>query len=175
MPDPTATAIQTLAPSIHDRARFDCGVEALNRYLQQHAMQDMRRRDAACWVIVGLDEPSSILGYYTLSNDSVMAEILPALTPAQRKKLGPYPSLGAYLLGRLAVGKSQQGQGLGTSLLFDAITRCANAEIPAPLMVLDAKDADAEAFYRQFGFEKLLNGRLYAPLYALQERLRSLD
>ncbi len=175
MPDPAATAIQTLSPSLHDRAGFDCGVEALNRYLQQHAMQDMRRRDAACWVIVGLDEPSTILGFYTLSNVSVMAENLPALTSAQRKKLGPYPNLGAYLLGRLAVAKSQQGQGLGTSLLFDAITRCANAEIPAPLMVLDAQDTEAEKFYRRFGFEKLLSGRLYAPIYVLQERLRSMD
>lgn len=171
----SAYQITLLDPSTHDRLGFDCGVEVLNRYLGQRAMQDVRRRAAGCWVLVEMANPSRVLGYYTLSSDSVEAEELPALTSAQRKKLGLYPKLGAYLLGRLAVAKSHHGLGLGTRLLFDAITRSANAEIRGPLMVLDAKDANAEDFYRRFGFERLLSGRLYAPMYALQERLQNLD
>ena len=169
----TGFHITPLDPSVHDRAGFDCGVDALNRYLQLQAMQDVRRRAAACWVLVGLDNPPAVLGYYTLSSDAVGAWDLPDLTPPQRKKLGPYPKLGAYLLGRLAVDKARHGSGFGTMLLFDAINRCANVEIRAPLMVLDAKDELAEAFYRRFGFEQLVSGRLYAPVYALQERLQS--
>lgn len=165
--------ILPLDPAIHDRAGFNCGVEALNAYLARGAMQDVRRRAAGCWVLVDMANPSEVLGFYTLSSDTVQAQDLPEMTIAQRKQLGPYPKLGAYLLGRLAVAASQQRRGLGTRLLFDAISRCANAEIRAPLIVLDAKDADAEAFYCGLGFGRLVSGRLYAPLDALRERLRS--
>jgi len=35
--------IEPLA-KLHDRAAFSCGVEALDRYLQSQASQDMRRK-----------------------------------------------------------------------------------------------------------------------------------
>ena len=41
--------IEPLAP-IHDRTDFICGVDALDRYFQQQAGQDVRRRATACFV-----------------------------------------------------------------------------------------------------------------------------
>jgi predicted GNAT family N-acyltransferase len=175
MPQPTATAIHILAPSIHDRAGFDCGVEALNRYLREQASQDMKRLAAGCWVLVDPDKPSEILGFYTLSTDSVLAHELETVSPTVRKKLPRYPKLGAILLGRLAVATPSRNRGLGKKLLFDAISRCAAAEVPAPLMLVDAKDEEAEAFYARYGFERLVSARYFLPMHALQAGLGSSD
>ena len=49
----------------HDRARFDCGIEVLNRYLKELAKQELERKTAAVFVLVSENEPQ-ILGYYTL-------------------------------------------------------------------------------------------------------------
>ena len=41
-----------LLNSGHPRAAFDCGVEALNAYLQRQASQDAKRRVSACYVAI---------------------------------------------------------------------------------------------------------------------------
>lgn len=167
--------IEPLDPARHRREAFDCGVEVLNRYLRERAGQDMRRRVAGCWILIEQSDPTSVLGFYTLSTESVHAEDLAAASETVRKKLPRYPKLGAMLLGRLAVATAVKGQGLGKKLLFDAISRCATSEIPAPLMVVDAKDEAAEKFYLRYDFEKLSDGRLFLPMHALRARLPSPD
>ncbi|MDR2820112.1 MAG: hypothetical protein LBB60_06250 [Desulfovibrio sp.] len=49
----------------HDRAKFCSGSESLDRYLRELAMQDIRRRVAACFV--ALADTRRIAGYYTLN------------------------------------------------------------------------------------------------------------
>lgn len=165
--------IEPLDSSKHRREAFDCGVEDLNRYLKQQAGQDMRRRVTGCWILSTPDHPSTILGYYTLSTESVLtAEAGETLAKAV-KKLPRYPRLGAILLGRLAVSKGHQNQGLGKKLLLDALFRCALSEIPAPLILVDAKNSEAEAFYLRYGFEKLTGRRFFLPMHALQAGLGS--
>jgi len=58
------------------------------------------------------------------------------------------------LLARLALDRSLQGQGLGGELLLDALSRAVQAsEIAAArLMVVDAIDDRAAAFYEHHGF-----------------------
>jgi GNAT superfamily N-acetyltransferase len=58
------------------------------------------------------------------------------------------------LLARLALDRSLQGQGLGGELLLDALSRAVQAsEIAAArLMVVDAIDDSAAAFYEHHGF-----------------------
>jgi predicted GNAT family N-acyltransferase len=164
--------IQPLDPAIHRREEFDCGVEALNRYLREQAGQDMRRLAAGCWVLVAVETPETVLGYYTLSTEGIEAKEFPESSGLQ-KKLPRYPRLGAVLLGRLAVSSIHSGKGFGQKLLFDAISRCADAEIPAPLMLVDAKDAAADAFYRKYGFESLKQNRLFFAMHALRAGLES--
>lgn len=86
-----------------------------------------------------------MLAYYTLSASTVDASELPdALT----KKLPRYPQLPVTLLGRLAVDQSMKGRGMGEFLLMDALRRSleAAASIAAMAVLVDAKDAAAEAF-----------------------------
>jgi len=47
----------------HDRTRFDCGSEPLNRYLQQQARQEMQRHVSVTFVLP--DSEQAIRGFYT--------------------------------------------------------------------------------------------------------------
>lgn len=117
-----------LAPldGAHDRAKFHCDSEPLNRYLREQANQDIRRRVAACFV--ALADGQRIAGYYTLAFASLYLADLPASTI---KKLPRYPTVPAVRTGRLAVDREFKGQGLGGALLADALHRAARSEMAA--------------------------------------------
>jgi len=63
----------------------------------------------------------------------------------------------AVILGRLAIDRTWQGQGLGRALLADAVRRSLRAshEISARLVIVHAISAAAEAFYLHHGFTRL--------------------
>jgi hypothetical protein len=47
----------------HDRAGFDCGLPALNDYLQRYARQNHESGGAKTFVATALNSPAGILGY----------------------------------------------------------------------------------------------------------------
>ena len=105
--------------AIHDRAAFSCGTEQLDVYLHRFAEQDQRRDISRVFVITG-DEPKIILGYYTLSSFSIDLAELP---DEQSRRLPRHPEIPAALIGRLAVARASQGQGMGKALLSDALNQ----------------------------------------------------
>lgn len=158
--------IEPLARS-HDREGFDCGIPELNDYLRRQAAQDMRR--GVSRVYVARERGASrVLGYYTLSAASFGKKSLPE---KEAKKLPHYP-IPAALLGRLAVDRSQQGQGLGKYLLFDALHRVLQAAetLAVYALVVDAKNDEARAFYERYGFLRfpVTPSRLFIPLETLR-------
>jgi GNAT superfamily N-acetyltransferase len=125
----------------------------LDRYIREQAGQDLKRLFAGVFVAVDRDDARRLAGFYTLSAFAIDISSFPA---AAAKKLPRYPLVPAFLLGRLAVDRAHQGKGLGAHLLSDALRRCskqASHEVAAPFVVVDAIDANADAFYRRFGFE----------------------
>lgn len=145
----------------HDRTAFRSGVDALDRYLRELALQDVKRRIAGCFV--ALDNVRQIVGFYTLAATSVAVDALP---PDLTKRLPRYPLLPAVLIGRLAVAVEYQGQGLGRALIFDAAIRTDRLGIGAFAIIVDAKDDRAVGFYRANGFA-LIPGegrRLFVPV-----------
>jgi predicted GNAT family N-acyltransferase len=152
----------------HDRGRFTCGVQALDRYLGQQARQDVERHVAAPLVLV--EPPSTeVLGYYTLSASVVdVSDIADELA----RRLPRYPQLPVTLIGRLAVATRLRGRGCGGLLLMDALHRSAihAAEIAAMAVVVDAKDEKAADFYRRFDFRPLQKTpkRLYLPMKTVE-------
>jgi GNAT superfamily N-acetyltransferase len=150
-----------LLDGTHDRAAFDSGTPALNRYLAEQASQDMRRRVATCFV--ASDAAGRLAGYYTLAAASVPLTDLPA---AVTKRLPRYRAVPTVRMGRLAVDLKFKGQGLGAALLADALERCTRSEIAAYALVVDAKDEQASAFYRHHGFISLSEAvlTLFLPL-----------
>jgi|ERR1700691_1144114 len=159
-----ALAVQELDTKQHDRAGFDCGVEALNKYLKTLAAQHRTKGIATTFVVVDPEGPAKILGYYSLSAAALLFD---QLTDADRKGLPTYP-IPAVRIGRLAAAVSARGRGIGELLLQNAIKRVllSRSTLGVYAVVVEAKDASAEAFYRKYGFR--LCGvearQLYLPL-----------
>ena len=145
----------------HDRKGFSCGVAALDRYLQQQASQDIRRRISNCFV--ACDETGVIAGYYTFAATSFPLADLPA---DDAKRLPRYELLPAGLVGRLAVDHRFRGQRLGGALVLDAVQRAARADSAIYALVVDAKDEQAAAFYEHLGFRRFASRpmSLYLPI-----------
>lgn len=151
--------------STHDRAGFACGKPELDAYLHRYAGQDVRRDYARIYVLTGVDEPTRILGYYTLSAAEIDVRDLPTEV---RRKLPGYPAAPAVLRGRLAVASGQQGRGFGRFLLYDAFARAlaVRRSMGAWAIVVEAIDEEAMRFYVRHRFAAFpdLPNRLYLPL-----------
>ncbi|CAM3015253.1 GNAT family N-acetyltransferase [Actinomyces slackii] len=93
-----------------------------------------------------------MLGYYSLASTSIHTEGLP-----RRLNRGQPALLPAFLLARLALDRSLQGQGLGSVLLSHAVRSADHASriVAARLLVVDAIDERAASFYRHYGFTPL--------------------
>jgi ribosomal protein S18 acetylase RimI-like enzyme len=135
----------------HDRQTFACGQEALDRYIRVQATQDIRRRVSACFVAIEV-ATGQLAAYYTIAAASIPTTALPAEIT---KKLPRYPTLPAVRVGRLAVDRKFQGRGLGGALLADALRRVLVSPPAVFTLLVDAKDDQAVAFYRRYGFTQL--------------------
>ncbi len=131
----------------HDRAPFDCGVEPLNVYLKQYALQNQKKGMVRNYVTC---RGTRIVGYYSLAYGSADQVDAP---PALNKGIGRYP-IPLMILARLAVDVREKGQGLGKALLKNAILRTLQAAEIAGLRAIfvQAKDPSAERFYAKHGF-----------------------
>lgn len=159
----------------HDRASFDCGDEDLNRYLKQYARQNHDNGAAKTFVAVSDMTRASILGFYSLSPASIDFDRTPEKI---RQGLARY-DVPAYRLGRLAVDRSMQRQGLGGSLIFAAGRRCLRIanEIGGIALVIDAKNERVASWYESYGALPLLDTplTLMISLQTLRASIRSAD
>lgn len=165
---PSLWQVLALDGKRHDRTAFSCGAAELDRYLREHASQDIKRDVARVFVAVR-PETTTIRGYYSLSATSFQRDEMPV---EQARKLPRYP-VPAVLLGRLAVDRDAQGSGLGEFLLMDAMYRTllATQVMAVYAMVVDAKDASAAKFYRKYGFIAFPNNtqRLFLPMATIRQ------
>jgi GNAT superfamily N-acetyltransferase len=140
----------------HDCASFDCGKADLNLYLQRHARQNHQNGGAKTFMAT--PDSKQVLGYYCLSSASVSYERAPDLI---RRGLARY-EIPAFRLGRLAVDRSVQGQGLGGELLLSAGRRClkAAAEVGGVALLIDAKNEPVAGWYERFGALRLVDAPL---------------
>ena len=147
----------------HERSAFESGNAQLDAWLRQTAQQHQKRGISKTFVAVASDAPSRILGYYALTACEVLTEELPEDLAKKLPRQVP-----GVRLGRLAVGRSVQGQGLGELLLVDAITRTQLVleHVGVHALFVDAKDEPAAGFYRKYGFRPLPSDplRLVLPL-----------
>ena len=136
----------------HDRARFDCGNDELNRWLQRVARQHQDKGLSRTFVIADTSQPEQIRAYCALT----LTELENRHLPREWAKKLPRRIPGVRL-GRLAVDRACQGQGLGELLLMDALTRAAriHREAGGIGLFVDAIDQQAAGYYRQFGFVAL--------------------
>jgi GNAT superfamily N-acetyltransferase len=105
-----------------------------------------------------------VLGFYSISPGAIEFARVPAKLT---KKLGRY-DVPVFRLGRLAIDRSAQGQGLGADLLLAAGERAlaVSVQIGGVALAIDAKDEKAARWYERFGALTLLDDplKLILPL-----------
>jgi GNAT superfamily N-acetyltransferase len=145
-----------------DRSAFDCGDAALNGYFRERAGQDRRRGMNQTRILL---DNETVVGFYTLSPYTLALRELP---PKLAKKFPANLLLPCYLLGRLAVDKTRQGQGFGKLLLGDALRAIALSaqKIGGYCAVVDAKNDRAQTFYAGYDFRPVADNprRLFLPI-----------
>lgn len=141
---------------IHDRKSFDCGRDELNAFLSGSAARHREAGISRTMVLAeesGHSEKLEICAYYTLSHTEIKREVLPDVLA---KKLPRYP-IPVILIAQLAVHTNFQGKGLGKTTLICALEHALliNQHLPSYAVVVDALDAQVQAFYEQYGFRVL--------------------
>jgi GNAT superfamily N-acetyltransferase len=130
-----------------DTSQFSCGDETLDRWLRRYALMNHVGGGARTYVTTRGRE---VVGYYALAATSIQRADL-----TFRAAHGMPQPVPAVLLGRLAVSQREQGQGLGTFLVRDAIIRTLNAAaiVGVRVLLVHAASEDARHFYERFDFE----------------------
>ncbi len=136
---PNLTAPHSITAT-HDLSGFDCGVPVLNDWLRERSLKNESRFSRSYVVCDG----ARVAGYYCLSAGAVQREA----APGKLRRNAP-DAVPVSILGRLAVDREYGGQGLGASLLADALRRIAGAakSIGIAAVLVQAKDEAARAFY----------------------------
>lgn len=148
----------------HEREHFDCGVEPLNAFLRRTARQHQERGISRTFVLT--EDGKTIFGFFTLAATEGFTGDLPSEIAKRLPSRIP-----AVILARLAVDVHHQGKGCGAALLAEAFLRVATAsnQLGIAGLFVDAKDEQAAAYYRKFGFLPLVSNpqRLFLPLASI--------
>jgi len=131
-----------------DLSRFDCGNDALNLWLKRFAWANVQNDSARVYVAHRRDRV--VVGYHALTAGSVSRGEAPE---RMGHGVAAHP-IGVVVLGRLAVDRAQQGKGLGTTLLQNALLRAQHAAdtVGVRAVLVQAIDAAARSFYLRYGF-----------------------
>jgi GNAT superfamily N-acetyltransferase len=126
---------------------FESGVASLDDWLVRRARANADVGASQTFVVT--DDAGAVVAYYALS----MGSILRAAVPRAARQGAPHP-VPVLLIGRFAVARRAQGQGVGRSLLQDALARCARLadEVGFMFVLVHPVDDSADAFWRRFGF-----------------------
>lgn len=131
----------------HDTDSFICGVDSLDHWLKKKALKNQQTGASRTFVVC---EKKRVIAYYALASSAV-AEVV-ATGRLRRNMPDPIP---VVVLGRLAIDQSFQGQGIGRALMRDACLRVSSAADTIGIrgMLVHALSAEAQAFYKNIGFE----------------------
>lgn len=149
-----------LLTEAHDASAFNSGEPVLDDWLRQRAWSNQQAAASRTYVVCPAGS-AAIIGYTSLA----MGQILARETVGSMRRNMPR-FIPAVLLGRLAIDRAWQGQGLGRALLADVVARAvrASSEVSARLVIVHAISPAAEAFYLHHGFTRL---PVETPTFAL--------
>ncbi len=131
----------------HDVSAFDSSVPALDAWLRDAARDSDGRNLTRTYVWHTGDR--RVVAYYTLMPYFIERETL-----TKRQGRGLPNRISGYLIARLALDRPLHGQRLGSQLVASALTRAAAGarDLGGRLVIVDAIDEGAAAFYQHHGF-----------------------
>ena len=152
----------------HNRNAFECEEQQLTDYIKKQVSQDIKKRLAVCFLAI--DNDNNVIGYYTLSSESLGREQIP---DKYLKKVPQNYNAPVILLGRLARNITAKGTGLGEHLLLDALFRAftlSEESIGAMAVVVDPMNQFAIKFYKKYGFEQLPDSeKMFLPMSTIKQ------
>lgn len=152
----------------HNRNAFECEEQQLTDYIKKQVSQDIKKRLAVCFVAI--DSDNNVIGYYTLSSESLGREQIP---DKYLKKVPQNYNAPVILLGRLARNITAKGTGLGEHLLLDALFRAftlSEESIGAMAVIVDPMNQFAIKFYEKYGFEQLPDSeKMFLPMSTIKQ------
>ena len=130
----------------HDVTAFDSGERVLDEWLRRRALANEASGESRTYVV---GAGKRVVGYYTLA----VGAVTHAKAPGRIRRNMPDP-VPVMLIGRLAVDREFQGQGIGAGLLRDGVMRTVQAAEIAGIraILIHAKTEDARRFYERYGF-----------------------
>jgi GNAT superfamily N-acetyltransferase len=153
VPTKKGSAVDSLRPpepirADHDLSHFDSGEPALDDWLRRRAQRNEAAGGSRTYV-VRTKSDQRVVAYYCLAAGAIAH----AGAPGRVRRNMPDP-IPAMVLGRLAVDRRRQGQGLGRAMLRDAILRTLQAASIAGIRVVlvHAISQEAREFYKNAGF-----------------------
>jgi GNAT superfamily N-acetyltransferase len=131
----------------HELADFASGVASLDDWLKRRARSNQISGASRSFVVAEADK---VLGYYALASGAIA--VTTSVGRFRRNMPDPIP---VVVLGRLAIDRSQQGNGLGRALFRDCALRVAHAADTIGIrgVVVHAISEEAKAFYMALGFD----------------------
>jgi GNAT superfamily N-acetyltransferase len=131
----------------HDVRSFDCGNEELSDWLKRHA-HVTTKQGTRTYVLVS-DETAAVAGYFSIAPHLLEREEAP-----KRIGRGAPRRIPSILLAKLALDRSEQGKGLGSDLLVQALELVVDVARSAggKIVVVDAVDEVAARFYEHHDF-----------------------
>jgi predicted GNAT family N-acyltransferase len=152
----------------HNRKAFECEEQQLTDYIKKQVSQDIKKKLAVCFVAI--DSDNNVIGYYTLSSESLGREQIP---DKYLRKVPQNYNAPVILLGRLARNITAKGTGLGEHLLLDALFRAftlSEESIGAMAVVVDSMNQFAIKFYKKYGFEQLPDSeKMFLPMSTIKQ------
>ena len=147
----------------HRLDRFACSSATSGAYLRRQARNDLRTRTAAVFVL--MREYRRVYGFYALTAHVVH---LQNVWPEVARQLPRSPNLSTTLLQHLAV-RSDCSPECKEFLLLDALHRAHSVALRTGSVAVvvnlgDRRDAGEEEFYLGYGFQELLQDRLWLPM-----------
>ncbi len=129
----------------HDTGAFDSSVASLDDWLRRRALDNQASGASRTYVLC---DEADVVGYYALAASSVA----PDAAPGRFRRNMPDP-IPVAVLGRLAIARSGQGQGLGRALFRNASLRVIAAAdvIGIRGLLVHAISDEAKAFYVSLG------------------------
>lgn len=163
----------------HDRNNFDCGDQTLNIFLKLYASQQQKQGFCTTYVCVDQADPNNpktILGYYTMSANSIEASNAGYFA---KKKL-PYKNIPTIKIGRLARDIHKSPKGFGKVLLATALNQCLNYatnHLGIWAVEVDLINEKVKPFYEKFGFHEIPDFplRLLLPIATIKTAQLSVE
>jgi GNAT superfamily N-acetyltransferase len=143
---PAGLSVPVSLTAAHDLDPFDCGSPILDDWLKKRSLRNEAAGASRTYVVC---TGTTVVGYDSLATGAVARDAAPGAL--RRNMPDPIPVI---VLGRLAVDRRYQNQGLGQALLRDAVLRVLHAAdvVGVKSILVHAISDEAKRFYLARGF-----------------------